>query len=767
MSSLLLIPQGDEGLYKASDCDFDQVVIGLNRKPFKKRKTFSSKSVWLELTDMTLEEYDSSDSSKVKHTDVLNSESVNYTVSDGSKMIGEPYTILLTKDVLVLSKHKPKKSDPVRTFYVAESAKTFDVWLRYLRRIIGANKVVAGVIDSGLHIQMWSDPACVTDIDGNIIDVNEPLCKLFKYERSELIGQHNTIFMPKLVAAKHDSYMRNHEKYGVKKVIGQSRTVTAIVKNGQPIQIQLKIDEVMSSSGDKQYVATMKDLLILTLDNDFSLQKKESADACALDPALNNVLDDVMQSMIAQLKTALSHSNETNTLKLSYALSANRELEKQNKRLQTAILETELYAARLEALNTINRRALDLLNPYTDSGDTGIAKSAEFLRDMCITYPAETSNLSAADFKLVQSVLTDIDHEISKTLYDSINILFREDDEHTQRIRSFMFVVGGPWLYTTLKDAVSYVMSDIDTLDPDIFSDMHTGSGKDCAPSKMLTRKFSVKKMKTSKEEQAEPTDKAEQTEHAEYANQIPAEHAQVDSDSSDGTGVVPIKLVKSADRFVRRVSRIFKAILDNVDGCPFMIRYVVTYLKRRLEEVVDIGEADDRMTRSVAEMVKAQDKSDSITSILSGLLFLRFFVPAIAQPAAYGLVRETQNVQTDRSDQTDQTNQTDQIDQTQISPVLSRHKMSPKTSPKPSKDEKEPEHNYNHSALMQKAQLKRIRVWGLMAKTIQFLANGSSFSNRSNSVAIDVMNLFLSKNRQKICMFVEAVCLSMTSKTV
>lgn len=763
MSSLLLISQGDEGLYKASD--FDQAVIGLNRKPFKKRKIIGSKHVWLELTDMKLEEYDSSNNSKVKHTDVLNSESIDYTVSDGSKMIGEPFTIMLSKVMLYSrhdrydknGKHKLKKSDPIRTFYVAESAKTFEVWLRYLRRIIGANKVVSNNIDSGLHIQMWSDPACVTDIDGNIIDVNEPLCKLFGYERSELIGQHNTIFMPRLVAAKHDSYMKRYEESGAKKIIGQSRVVSAIMKNGQQFQIHLKIDEVVSSNGDlnKQYVATMKDSAILTLDNDFSLQKKESADACTLDPVLNNVVDDVMQSMIAQLKSALSHANETSALKLSYALSANRELEKQNKRLQSAILESELYASRLEALNTINRRALDLMNPNTDSDDTDRARSAEFLRDMCATYPAETSNLSAADFNLVQSILTDIDHEISKTSYDSINILFREDDEHTQRIRSFMFVVGGSWLYTTLKDAVSYVMLDIDTLDPDIFYDNNNNAGhtdpKDLTASRTLTRKFSIKKMKSVKEDHDEQTGQTGQT------AQAPVEHTQVDSDSSDDTNV--IKLVKNADKFVRRVDRIFKAIINNIDGCPFMIRYVVSYLKQKIEEVLRKKTDDDRrISRSATEMLRAQDKSDStITSILTGLLFLRFFVPAISQPSAYGLIRETQNVQTDRSDLADQ------INQTQISPVLSRNKMSPKTSQKLPKDEKEPDQN----ALMQTAQLKRVRVWSMMAKSIQFLANDSSFPNRSNSVAIDVMNLFLSKNRQKIGMFVEAVCLSTTSKTI
>lgn len=753
MSSLSLISPEDIPMYKIienhnqTDPNNSSQINGIVRTKFNKRGTFGrAKEVWLELDGLVLTEYRSATSGKSRNIEHLNSEAVNYTIADGSSLINQPNTILLIKNI----KTDKKKSTPQNTYYISENTKVFNIWLRYLRRAIGANKALNGSVDSGMHICMFDDPTCITDIDGNILDVNDALCKLFGYtESSELIGQHNTIFMPKIVAAKHDRYMKNYEENKNKKNIGVTRTVNAIHKNGKMFKIKLTLGEIVNGD-DKKYVATMRDATIFTLNDDLDLEMKDSHEDILnnVDSALHGVVDTFIGDMISPIKEALSQANKVNMMKMSHVLNMNRSLKQDNKLLRKQLAENKINNTRMHAISLIKRETLESLLSssfgYNDTtvytaGITNINNIANidninsmdqikvnlpevnFYYDMMRKYPTEMKNITATDIKLLESILSVINYEIQKSVdSSSINTLFREDGQSIQKIKSFMLLVGAEYIYDTLKEAIDYVLVDIDSIDLSVFNFGDSASVPDHSPKSALRKKrISVKIMdkfnstqttetlrlgsrKTSENNKnnVDNTNNTNNTNNTDDMNNTNNTNNKNSTDSSDKDSAV--RDIQKANHFIRKVSKIFNAIIGSVDRCPFMIKYILSYVKYKTEDSIRILQNN------------GSELEDSFIGV-SGLLFLRFFIPIVSQPLNYGLIQK-------------------EIGEGEI---------------ETGKDA----NNKNNSE-------DANRVWRTIARVLQYIVNKKAFPNSLEYDVIDILNLFLKKNYSKIDLFMQSLIL-------
>lgn len=163
---------------------------------------------------------------------------------------------------------------------------------------------------------------------------------------------------------------------------------------------------------------------------------------------------------------------------------------------------------------------------------------------------------------LLRTMKNIITKEIEDATASGLNTLFREEDFSSPRIGAFLFVIGGQYLYDTLIDPVTYIRtSEIDTLEPDIFNVVSPGR------------------------------------ERHNY---------------------------HTAQRFVRRATRIIGAIVDSALNCPPIIRYVLAFIKNQIE--LSFPDAD-------------------ANSIVTGFIFLRFFVPAVAKPSDFTLLAETEDI--------------------------------------------------------------------------------------------------------------------------
>jgi len=107
---------------------------------------------------------------------------------------------------------------------------------------------------------MESNAAIITINENGIIQsVDKSCCFLFGYEFLELIGNNVTILIPSPYKEQHNSYLTSYHSTGVAGIIGKTRIVEALHKNGNSFPIRLSITEIKSPNA-RFYIATIDKL---------------------------------------------------------------------------------------------------------------------------------------------------------------------------------------------------------------------------------------------------------------------------------------------------------------------------------------------------------------------------------------------------------------------------------------------------------------------------------------------------------------------------
>lgn len=94
---------------------------------------------------------------------------------------------------------------------------------------------------------------------GLILAVNDSMCRLFGYERAEMIGQNVNMLMPEPYHSQHDAYLDRYKKTGQRHVIGQGREVVAKRKNGSFFPIFLSVTEA-EQDGQRVFAGIIHDI---------------------------------------------------------------------------------------------------------------------------------------------------------------------------------------------------------------------------------------------------------------------------------------------------------------------------------------------------------------------------------------------------------------------------------------------------------------------------------------------------------------------------
>lgn len=90
-----------------------------------------------------------------------------------------------------------------------------------------------------------SPNAIITINEKGMVDTFNPAAEqIFGYESDEITGQNISLLMSEEHGDKHDTYLDNYLKTGLKKVIGKRLEVTAKRKNGELFPIEIGISEV-------------------------------------------------------------------------------------------------------------------------------------------------------------------------------------------------------------------------------------------------------------------------------------------------------------------------------------------------------------------------------------------------------------------------------------------------------------------------------------------------------------------------------------------
>ena len=84
--------------------------------------------------------------------------------------------------------------------------------------------------------------------DGTILSVNNELLRLFCLNKpSQVVGKNVKLLMPESIAEKHDGYLANYLKTGVKAVIDSSRNASGVRSNGQEFPLRISVTEIKSA----------------------------------------------------------------------------------------------------------------------------------------------------------------------------------------------------------------------------------------------------------------------------------------------------------------------------------------------------------------------------------------------------------------------------------------------------------------------------------------------------------------------------------------
>lgn len=118
-------------------------------------------------------------------------------------------------------------------------------------------KTVDGRFDA--LMQAAVDGIVLIDSQGIIEEFSRAACKLFGYEREEMLGRNIKVLMPEPYRAEHDQYISNYLNSGQPKIIGIGREVEAKRKDGSVFPVDLAVGEVKEGANIR-FVGIIRDI---------------------------------------------------------------------------------------------------------------------------------------------------------------------------------------------------------------------------------------------------------------------------------------------------------------------------------------------------------------------------------------------------------------------------------------------------------------------------------------------------------------------------
>lgn len=114
-------------------------------------------------------------------------------------------------------------------------------------------------VKSHMIVEMAVDGIISIDTRGRIQSFNRAAQKIFGYDEKEILGKNVSVLMPAPDRENHDGYISRYLQSGQAHVIGTTRELQAIRKDGTVFPVQLAISEV-KLGGTHLFTAMLRDI---------------------------------------------------------------------------------------------------------------------------------------------------------------------------------------------------------------------------------------------------------------------------------------------------------------------------------------------------------------------------------------------------------------------------------------------------------------------------------------------------------------------------
>lgn len=132
------------------------------------------------------------------------------------------------------------------------------------------------------------DGIIVIDAMGHIQTYNKACERIFGYKAAEAIGRNVKLLMPPPDRDRHDTYLDNFKRTGVRKIIGIGREVTGLRKDGTTFPMELSVAEVRQGE-DHAFVGIIRDI---------TARKRSEAELREREARLGTILDTAVDAII-------------------------------------------------------------------------------------------------------------------------------------------------------------------------------------------------------------------------------------------------------------------------------------------------------------------------------------------------------------------------------------------------------------------------------------------------------------------------------------
>lgn len=264
------------------------------------------------------------------------------------------------------------------------------------------------------------DPMVVMDDKCRITSFSTAAEKLFGYTQSELLTQNINILMPSPHREGHDDYVERYIRTGEKRIIGTSRTVEGIKKDGTVFPIQIAVGEA-KTAGQRLFTGFIIDLT-------------ESHNTQAELQALQtDLLHSSRLSAVGTLASALAHEINQPLSAITNYLSAARDMldsgaEENKDSLHEALQESVSESLRAGTIvrrlrefvskGEINRRRLSIAQLVEDATILGLVGAHDRGVESSIMIDPDTNHVFA-DRVQIQQVMINLMRNAIEAMADS------------------------------------------------------------------------------------------------------------------------------------------------------------------------------------------------------------------------------------------------------------------------------------------------------------------------------------------------------------